>query len=114
MFKIDEVVRKSARAVMLSASLLALAACQDDAVSQSARDEAAVTRAQTQFSQRVQGLLAEMTLEEKLGQLHQAAGGRLGRRVDRDGRTGNQPMSVPVAAVLMATLRSEVSWTRTC
>lgn len=76
MFKIDDVVRKSARAVMLSASLLALAACQDDAVSQSARDETAVTRAQTQFSQRVEGLLAEMTLEEKLGQLHQAAGGR--------------------------------------
>ncbi|WP_412546778.1 glycoside hydrolase family 3 protein [Maricaulis sp. MIT060901] len=63
-------------AVTLSLPLIVLAACQEDSGPQNMVAQAGVTRAQTQFSQRVEGLLAQMTLEEKLGQLHQAAGGR--------------------------------------
>jgi len=76
MSKIDYVVRMRTCAATLSLPLIVLAACQEDSGPQNMVAQAGVTRAQTQFSQRVEGLLAQMTLEEKLGQLHQAAGGR--------------------------------------
>lgn len=55
----------------LIAALLPLSACQSDAATQQAATETGAL-----FSPRVEGLLAEMTLDEKLGQLNQAAGGR--------------------------------------
>ena len=66
------------RAFGVALPALALSACQDEPAAQPvdtpAQDE--ITRANTEFSERVEALLAQMTLEEKLGQLHQAAGGR--------------------------------------
>lgn len=53
----------------LALALFLLAGCMGEEAAEPAVD-------QPVYSDRVAGLLAEMTLEEKLGQLHQAAGGR--------------------------------------
>ncbi len=72
-------IRRSTLMIAVTLPLLIVGACEDNTTASIEATPAAsngVTRSNTQFSDLVEGLLAQMTLEEKLGQLHQAAGGR--------------------------------------